>query len=110
MSTDRDGGLEEKKKKGATDNVLATRGLLPCASHAHTNNLERPCFLPVVEGTKGAWEMHGGFSATSRQFGTDAFILQERTVMETLGRLSNGSCIECRTQDCGQHCCFAFVM
>jgi len=61
----RDGGLEGKKKKGATDNVLATRGLLPCVSHAHATNLERPCFLPVVEDTKGTWEMHGGFFATS---------------------------------------------
>jgi hypothetical protein len=89
MSADRNGGLEEKKKKGRYGQCF---GDSPCASHAHTNNLERPCFLPVVEGMKGTWEMHGGFSATSRQFGTDAFILQERTVMETLGRLSNGSC------------------
>jgi hypothetical protein len=41
MSADRDGGLKEKKKKGATDNVLATRGLLPCASHAHAKQFRK---------------------------------------------------------------------
>lgn len=31
----------KKKLNRATDNVLATRGLLPCVSHAHTNNFRK---------------------------------------------------------------------
>lgn len=58
-----------KKKKGATDNVLATRGLLAMCEPRTRNNLERLYFLPVVEGTKGTWEMHGGFSAGYGNFG-----------------------------------------
>ena len=57
--------METKKKKGATDNVLATRGFAAMCEPRTRSNLERSYFLPVVEGAKGTWEMHGEFSAAS---------------------------------------------
>ena len=64
VSADREGRFGTKKQ-GATDNVLATRGFAAMCEPRTRSNLERSYFLPVVEGAKGTWEMHGGFSAAS---------------------------------------------